>query len=591
MSGRRASGLCGGSSAEMLTRSVPAAPTMKFMKPMHAAAALTFALAATASAQGTSAQGASAQGPLTAHLPAGALLTLETRGAAPAFDRLTGLVGDVLDGAAEAGDEDLEASGAMLRGFSGILADSVGREGVAGVFTVQGRGGTFTPALLAVARTGDLSAELFSSFIPKKKGARVGAYPFVRSGNLFAGQANGLVYLSSDKALLMSYLGRLSGKAAPTLAASAPYAQATRAAGPVQLGAYLNFSATAKVIRGQFSQFMLPRLLSPVVDALDTLGQVAGGLTTTDAGLNTVSAQVVNTAGKDRPLARLLTHTTDFGVQDIIPADAEAVQATACAPESNAYAARWLTRLDLFEPFGFLTDSQLASHLERSGQYLGSECAQVTLAGGLKAGLDQSDPLAALATAVSYQSVRDRAAAEAHLPEYARSVNEAIAGLRVTLKGTLGDLMKGDMAGMDEDGVAAMMAAGSFEQIDDLLAGLKMVYAFEGDYLITAFSEEALQAALAGKDAPLAQDPAFQAAGLTLTGSAGWGYQPDWADVSGDDLMGSLPAEFDEMGMEETLGPVMDAMAGVLNRYDGMTSQRSVAGNVIIGKANVKYRW
>ena len=584
MSGRRASGLCGGSSAEVLTRSAPVASTMKVMKPMHAAAALTFALAATASAQGTSV-------PLTAHLPAGALLTLETKGAAPAFDRLTGVIGSVLDGAAEAGGEEMEASGAMLRGFSGVLADSVGREGVAGVFTVQGKGGTFTPALLAVARTGDLSAEMFSSFIPKKKGARVGAYPFVRSGDLFAGQANGLVYLSSDKALLMSYLGRLSGKAAPTLATSAPYAQATRAAGPVQLGAYLNFSATAKVIRGQFSQFMLPRLLSPVVDALDTLGQVAGGLTTTDTGLNTVSAQVVNTAGKDRPLSRLLTHTTDFGVQDIIPADVEGVQATACAPESNAYAARWLTRLDLFEPFGFLTDSQLASHLERSGQYLGSECAQVTLSGGLLASLDQSDPLAALATAVTYQSVRDRAAAEAHLPEYAQSVNEALAGLRVTLKSAVGDLMKGDLAGLDGDGVAAMMAAGSFDQIDELLAGLKMVYAFEGDYLITAFSEEALQAALAGKDAPLAQAPAFQAAGLTLTGSAGWGYQPDWADVSGDDLMGSLPAEFEEMDMEETLGPVMDAMAGLINRYDGMTSQRSVEGNVIIGKANVKYRW
>ncbi|MCD0170032.1 hypothetical protein, partial [Deinococcus sp. 23YEL01] len=64
------------------------------MKPMHAAAALTFALAATASAQGASAKGGAA--PLTAHLPAGALLTLETKGAAPAFDRLTGLIGSVL---------------------------------------------------------------------------------------------------------------------------------------------------------------------------------------------------------------------------------------------------------------------------------------------------------------------------------------------------------------------------------------------------------------------------------------------------------------------------------------------------------------
>ncbi len=550
---------------------------------MHAAAALTFALAATASAQGTSA-------PLTSHLPAGALLTLETNGAVPTLDRLTGLFGGVLDSVPDLSG-DLEASGEMLHGFSGVLADSVGREGVAGVFTVQGRGGIFTPALLAVARTGDLSSEMFSSFIPRKKGARVGAYPFVRSGNLFAGQAKGLVYLSSDKALLMSYLGRLSGKAAPTLAASAPYAQATRAAGRVQLGAYLNFSATAKVIRGQLAQFMLPRLLSPVVNALDTLGQVAGGLSTTDTGLNTVSAQVVNAAGKDRPLARLLTHTTDFGVQDLIPADAESVQATACAPESNAYAARWLTRLDLLEPFGFLTDSQLASHLERSGQYLGSECAQVTLAGGARASLNQSDPLATLATTVTYQSVRDRAAAGAHLPEYARSVNEALAGLRGTLKGTLGELMKGDMAGMEEDGGAAVTAAGSFDQIDRMLAGLKMVYAFEGDYLMTAFSEEALQAALAGKGAPLAQDPAFQAAGLSLTGSGGWAYQPNPADLSGDDLLGSVPPEMQDTAQNETLGPVMHAVAGLLNRYDGMSSQRTVTGNVIIGKANVKYRW
>ncbi|GGR64800.1 hypothetical protein GCM10008959_28620 [Deinococcus seoulensis] len=560
------------------------------MKPMHAAAALTFALAATASAQET---------PLAAQLPAGALLTLETRNAGPALGRLTDLIGGALrdTGLGEDGPAQL------LGGFEGILTDSLGREGVAGVFTVQGKGGTFTPALLAVARTGDLSGEVFRSMIPQKKGARVGAYPFVRSGNLFAGQANGLVYVSSDKALLMSYLGRLSGKAAPTLAASAPYAAARGAAGNTELGLYANFSATAKVLRSQFAQFMLPRLLSPVVDALDTLGQVAGGLTTTDAGLSTVSAQVVNTAGKDRPLARILTDTTDFAVQDIIPADAEAVQATACAPESNAYAGRWLTRLDLLEPFGFLTDSQLASHLERAGQYLGSECAQVTLAGGTRAGLDQSDPLASLAASVAYQSVRDRAAAEAHLPEYVQSVNEAIAGLRGTLKGTLGDLMKGgmggmdmedmDMGGMDMGGMGAAMMAGqeSLDQIDALLGNLKMVYAFRGDYLITAFSEQALQAALDEGAAPLAQDPAFQAAALDMTASGGWSYQPDLPELSGEDLLGSLPAETAEMDMDETLGPVMDAVAGLINRYDGMTSQRTVAGNVIIGKANVKYRW
>ncbi len=255
--------------------------------------------------------------PLAEGLPAGALLTLETHGAAPAFKRFFGAA-DRLLSSTDLGED----SGSMLGVAQAVLGDSLGREGIAGVFSVQGKKGAFEPALLAVTRSGALTDEMLGELLPEKPGARVGRYTFSRVDGAFVGTSNGLTYVSSDKALLMAYLGRLSGKAAPTLAASAPYAAAQRAAGTQELGVYANFSAAAKVIRSQLAQVMLPRLLSPVVDALDTLGQFAGGLTTTAGGWTTASAQVVNQAGKDKPLARILLDTTDFGVQSVIPASA-----------------------------------------------------------------------------------------------------------------------------------------------------------------------------------------------------------------------------------------------------------------------------
>lgn len=529
--------------------------------------------------------------PLAEGLPAGALLTLETHGAAPAFKRFFGAA-DRLLSSTDLGED----GGSMLGVAQAVLGDSLGREGIAGVFSVQGKKGAFQPALLAVTRSGALTDELLGELLPEKPGARVGRYTFSRVDGMFAGASNGLVYVSSDKALLMAYLGRLSGKAAPTLASSAPYAAAQRAAGTQELGVYANFSAAAKVIRSQLAQVMLPRLLSPVVDALDTLGQFAGGLTTTAGGWTTASAQVVNQAGKDRPLARILLDTTDFGVQNVIPASAEAVQAAACHPDTGAYLGRWLTRVDLLEPFGFLTDSQLASHLEQAGRYLGHECAQVTLAGGMKAALNQEDPLASLATSVSYERVTDRAAADAHLPGYARSVNEALDGLRGTVK----SLAKSGMDALMDDAMAdvdprALMLgagmAGASQGLDESLKGLKMVYAFRGEYLITAFSQEALDAALEGGPV-LADDAAFRAAGLSMQGSAGWSYQPNPADLTAQDLAGMLPRELSgDKALSGMFAGAMTGAADLINRFDGTTSQRSVSGNVIIGKASVRYRW
>jgi hypothetical protein len=586
---------------------------------------------------------------LSEQLPAGALLTLETKNAGGAIDRFAGLLASAAN-SMTGGEE----GGEMIAGFQQIVKGSLGQEAVAGVFSVGNAGSVFSPELLAVSRVDRLSGEFFSSLMEPTKGARVGNYTFSRQGETFAGLSNGLVYVSTNKDLLMGYLGRLSGKAAPRLLNSVAYTVPQRALGQQELSLFLNFSATAKVIRGALGKAtMLPRLLSPVVDALDTLGQYAAGFTTRTGGLTATSAHAANAQGKDQPLYRILTDSTDFTVQDIIPADVERVVASACHPESGAYLGRWLTRVDLLDPLGFLTDSQLASHLERSAAWLAHECAQVTLAGGLKSGLTASDPLSGLNHSVTYQRVADMDAAKAQMPAYASSVNAAIAGVSDSLKGLIKDDALGSVGRSMPGGMGAA-ASSSLKMVDDLLGQLNMVYAFRGDYLITAFSQTALDAALDESAPALAQDAGFIAAGINPRFSVGWTYAPNPQDVSGeeiskailsglgggemlDEMEGSdtdaaqlpeVPAVadapaapsrsgkgrpvstgtdstddmdadmmFEDEGLSDgemmsgMIAGVSDLMADLINRYDGQTVQRTVQGNVITSKSSVLYRW
>jgi hypothetical protein len=543
---------------------------------------LTVLLATSGTASAAASASASAA-PLAANLPAGALLTLETRNAGPTLDRLLGLIGQV---GSMAGQGDLSD---MVDGAGSILKSAIGQEGTLGVFSVADPKGGYVPGLLAVSKLAPDSQDFFASLLSKKKGAKVGKYAFARQDGLYAGIGGGLVYLASDKALLMSYLGRLSGKAAPRLGNSAVYTAPQAAMGEQQLGLYVNFSASAKVIRGQLGKVFVPRLLSPIVDALDTLGQYASGFSATDAGLSASSAQAPNAAGKDKPLYAMLTHTTDFGVQNVIPASAESVAATACAPETNAYTARWLTRVDLFDPFGFLSDSQLADHLEKSSRYLGDECAQVTLAGSTV-----SKSLSA-----TFQRVTDMELAQARMPEYADSVNTAIQDLNGNLTGLFGELYGSLGTGLGTGAASQMSRAlekSSQAQIDSLkksLAKLKLVYAFKGDYLVTAFSQEALDAAMQEGDT-LADDSAFKGADLPLTGVSGWSYGVALPEVKSSELLAALKAsgQTAQAGLSpKELKPVADTVADLYNRYGGMTSQSSVEGGLILSKSSVRYEW
>ncbi len=538
----------------------------------------------------TSLSGLAAAAPLAANLPAGALLTLQTNGAGPTFDRLLGLVQSA------AKDEDL---GNAATGLGGLFKGSIGNEATLGVFSVGTPQGGFAPALLAVSRLDVASTGLFRSLIPKKAGAKIGAYTFVRQDDLFVGLGGGLVYLSSDKKLLMDYLARLGGKAAPRLDTSAAYATPMKAVGEQELSVYLNFSATAKVVRGQLGRVLVPRLLSPLVDALDTLGSYAAGFSTTDTGLSAQSAQLPNPAGKDTPLYSVLTHTADFAVQSVIPASAELVQASACAPESAPYTARWLTRIDLLDPTGFLTDSQLAAHLEESSRYLGDECAKVALAGSGRSGLDASGTRG-FDYMASYQRVSDMEMARAKLPAYAASLNAAVQGLSQTL-GTLSSTLNtlGGTGGSGKNrGSAALQ--GSQAQIDMFrrqIAAIKVVYGFRGDYLVMANSERALAAALDETAPVLADDAAFQAADLNFAGVAGWSYGVAGAKLTPADVTGllgrsaQLNSASDRAALKSVIGPVSEVTANLINRYQGMSSQTTVTGGLILNTATVQYDW
>ena len=527
---------------------------------------------------------------LADNLPAGALLTLESRGAGPAFDRLLGLVGQI---GKAAGQNDL---GSVTDVAGGILKGTLGQEGVAGVFSVGTPKAGFTPALLAVSRTNADARNFLADTLPRKPGAKIGGYTFVRDNDMFVGLSNGLVYVSSDKGLLMGYLSRLNGSAGARLNASPAYTTPRRAVGQQELGLYVNFSATAKVVRGQLGKLLLPRLFSPIVDALGTLGTYAAGFSTTQQGLTAQSAHLPNAAGKDGPLYSILTHTTDFAVQNIIPASAVSVSAAACAPESRGYLGRWLTRFDLFDPTGFLTDSQLAANLEKSARYLGDECAQAVLPG--------TDGLNGLN--VSYQSVTDLNAARIHMPQFAAALNTALQGVPGSLDELYGKISALSGSGGTSGKGRVSQAQRSLQlstqaQLDTLkrsLGKLKFVYAFRGDYVVTAYSEQALAAALA--DGPglggetLADDADFMAADLSVQGVSAWQYGRAPEELTSDAFLKALNAsgQLQQAGLSEKMfAPLAESFTDLYNRYKGMSSQSTVENGLILSRSSVRYVW
>lgn len=540
---------------------------------------------------------------LADHLPAGALLTLESNQSSGAVERFVNVAGDMATGLLQAMGEPMEEAKEIqqqLNMAKMMVNEFLGEEAVVGIFTVGNDRVGYKPEFLAVSRANANSKVMKSQMKSLPVGAKVGRFTITRQKEMFVGYGGPLVYASSNKALLMSYLGRLSGKKAPTLSASEAYNIPVTARGQQEFSFFVNFSAGAKILRNIFQEAALPRLFAPVVDALDTLGSYSGGMTTTASGINTAAAHRPNMKGKDKPLLEILTHTTEFNVQNSIPAEAETVVATACHKNAQSYVARWLTRVDLFEPFGALTDSQLAHHLERSSHYLGDECAQVALAGTTKASLDTDNPLASLGKTVYYQKVENRAAAEQHLPEYLNSINTA---LQATVDGLIklgaevkGKELAGVLKGISDNDLIDELADGmsmadqemvsSLEDLQKDLKDLKFVYGFRDDYVVIAFGKEALAQALDQSGPTFAETAAFKEAQISPKGVS-WQVGVNLANLTAQEISQVYKAIPDDEIMKAMGGLIAD----LINRYDGYSEQSNVQNDLVLTKGKYQYRW
>lgn len=525
---------------------------------------------------------------LIEYFPAGALATLELHQADAAIDRTGRLLSSVLSSFDEPDKQD-----GLANMFGAMAKEAVGEEAILGVFNVAG-----SPHFLASSKL--TNKEMFNMLFPeldtpshKYKTYRVNDYSFIRDeDNIYFGVKNDVFYISSNRYLLESYLNRLSGKKAPKLTKSVAYSRTMKHTKNEEFSMFLDFSATSKMLKGLLDDIYLPRLLSPITEGLDTLGQMAFGMSSTEEGMETVSAHQPKWYGKDKALYQILTHTTDFEVQNIIPSDVESVRAFVCDPQINAYVGNWVSRFDLFDPTGFLMDSQLVNHMNKSSSYLGDECAQVMLNGGNTAAFTTIKPEEAFKHSVTLYKVADMEKAKKHMPLYAASFNKSIQQLNSSLQnnfsGILGSKLRGEIKKFDD--------IADIEIIQDLFGIFKMHYAFKGDYLIIANGPEAIEKVLKA-DNFLSDDSQFREENLKTEGVGGWSYERDFEDITTEQLdvfIEEMISEENKDSSEEDIvqiSNVMETIAEIINRYDGLTSERTVKRGLILEKTNIRFRW
>ena len=133
-------------------------------------------------------------------------------------------------------------------------------------------------------------------------------------------------------------------------------------------------------------------------------------------------------------------------------------------------------------------------------------------------------------------------------------------------------------------------------QLDTLkksLGKLKFVYAFRGDYVVTAYSEQALAAALADCEI-LADDADFMAADLNVQGVSAWQYGRAPEELTSDAFLKALNAsgQLQQAGLSEKMfAPLAESFTNLYNRYKGMSSQSTVQNGLILSRSSVRYDW
>lgn len=540
---------------------------------------------------------------LSDSLPYGAVATLESKESADTLTKLVGLADGILSKVDDSGE-----ISEIAQMFGDIVSQSIGQDAVASLYEMSGE-----PQILLASKVSKelADSDIVADFLPEKQSLKVGSYTFGYDGvDIYAGMSQGLVYMSTNKYLLEAYLKRLSGVKAPTMGNTRPYRLISQERGEQALSFFVDFTTLADWGRTLLKEIKMPRLLSPIVDAVDTLGRFSAGFTATPEGISAKSALLANKYGKDQPLYNILTHSSNSKLQNIIPANVEQASMYACHSDLNGYLGRWLTRFDLLDPTGLLTDSQMASNLEKSALYLGDECGSAILAGGTKASLNVVDSTAPLRYMVAYQRVDDMQAAKQHMPAYVAAWNSALKNASKEIKNMshLGDLLDKGLPGGNKLSSRMGLGLSSLTEIETMFQDLELNYGFKDGYLVMAFSKDALQSALQKDDEPtLASSPKFTAelANLGLADQSqqaaklnSWIYAPKAVELSAEDfdqifdeVLETLDEDTEDMELLAALGMFSDALADLDARYGGSATYSQVMDDLVVGYSKVKYRW
>lgn len=377
----------------------------------------------------TGVAGAASATPLSRYLPAGAVGTLELQNLRPAYAISKPLIKDFASYITKmTGSEILPMSmvDTTLEPFWG----SFGNESSVGAYTV----GENNVQMLAVTRVNAPTALLLNSQMKqqiemqygKSKPVKVGAFSFQKAGEMYLGQGGGVAYASSNYDLMVAFLKRLNGEKLPVLAGNPVYQNTMSRLEGSQFKIYANLSLLVKFARINLTKVFLPRLLDPFLEGLNTLGQTGLGLNVVADGFEGQSVLNLNPDGKDQDLYNLSRASKpEFSSAQHIPSDAYSVQTCAIDAKSETRSwAKWLTRFDLYDVTGILTDSNIVNTVLDSSEWLGTETSTINI--GITPNQNLNDMSSSFKNSIVMYQVSDEAKADSAMNTFTKNYNAAL---------------------------------------------------------------------------------------------------------------------------------------------------------------------
>ena len=543
---------------------------------------LALLIAASSAGIASAASSTPTSTPLSRYLPAGALGTLEAHNLRDAFEASKPLLKSLVKSV------DPTMNFTSLELGSQVLWGSIGLESSIGLYTV----GTKDVQMLAVTRVNGAGSALITSQMrssyPEDKPVKVGAFSFQKVGasnfqNMYIGMGGGLAYASSNYDLMKAFLRRLNGEKLPTLSGNAKYTRTVKSLESSQLKIYVDFSLVSKLARNLLAEVYIPRIGDPILEALNTLGQSGYGMTVQKDGIEGRAVQTLNKEGKEVNLYNLLTASKDeFTSAQYIPANVYSVVTCALDPISEPrYWANWMTRFDLYDPTGILTDSRLVDTFLDSSSWLGSEQSTVTLRPLAK---NPNSLTSTYQNQIWMLEVTDEARAEVVMQSFAGNFNTSLKKTLEYYRKLIPANLQGEVESL---GLDSSMLAGLQPLLELLKGDSSLVYKIQNGYLFIGSDAAALDKFL---NAPnkLVDLPAYQA---LPKGGRCLDLTPNGINLSKAEYRKLLESS---LSTSASLFPdgTLNTLSAALERYGksikGSSGSWRVEGNQLIGQGKLR---